>query len=356
MNNAEATEAMRLAIRRRDLAAFQTVFERRLDLWTSNSKVFFESRRKKTFVTLLHKLATSEYVDGLRYYLQRAWQGISNDDAATALSYAMNFGTSLQFIHTLLEAAVVGKPPYIPSRVIYFCAMIKRLYDLAERSVRMPDFSVKGHLLLRRPSRPHFVWDLPLHDAVANHQVRIVEMLVVERNAAVDSLSIARISPLMVACHLVYPNAVVQLLRHGANPNFPPVITYHSRVALPKLTKRQARDRGVVANLPMDRGLARSRTLSEKADYILELLIEAGLTNPKKRFIQHSSMKRHLSQPVLQRLKRLNTEVRSLKTLALVKFREMIRRRCNGVQFFATVGALDIPDSVKKQITFRVRP
>lgn len=323
MSNTEAIEAMRLAISGRNLAAFQSVLERRLDLWTSTSKVFFESS-EKSFVTLLQKITANEFEQVLRCYLQNCWKVISHDDAQTSLSWCMNFGKSQTFLHTLLEAAIDGKPPFIGSREVFTCAMLKREYQLAEQAAWMPDFDVRNHMFALRFSDLGSIWDLPLHDAVANHQLNIIEFLVVDRLAAVDSLSIAKISPLMVACDLVYPNVVVQLLRHGADPNLPSIVTYQSCIELMKLTRRQAKDRGLVTNLPMDRGPVRARNLSEKADYILELLIEAGLTNPKKRFIQHSAIKRYLSQVMLQRLKNLNAEIRSLETLALVMVRNVV--------------------------------
>lgn len=199
------------------------------------------------------------------------------------------------------------------------------------------------------------VWDLPLHEAIANHQLTMAEYFLVVKGAAVDSLSFG-ITPLMVACHLVLPNAVVLLLRHGSNPNYPPNFNKKTRAILSKLTKYQRNCRGTVTNLPMDRGSTRIKTLSEKSDYILQLLVESGLTDPQNRFLHRSTMRVHFSQATQQRFKSLNLEIRPLRILALTKVRENIRLRCGGIGFFASVCDLNIPDSVKKQISFRVRP
>lgn len=122
------------------------------------------------------------------------------------------------------------------------------------------------------------------------------------------------------------------------------------------MNRQHSRHLGLIGSLPMVRGKERTRLLSEEADYILEMLIKAGLTDPKKRFIHNSSLRHHLSRPMMQRLKWLDCEVRKLKSLALAKVRTIVTQRCNGIRFLATVNSLEIPVDVKEKLTFSVPP
>lgn len=124
---------------------------------------------------------------------------------------------------------------------------------------------------------------MPWHTTM---HITVIEKLV-KRGSLIDCLTKDGASPLMLACHMVYPHVVVNLLRHGACVNFPPVITRASRVSLTR-TNVVRQDRGTAPRGSRETGPDRSRVLSEEADYIVSLLIDAGLTRPKKRFIQHS--------------------------------------------------------------------
>lgn len=205
----------------------------------------------------------------------------------------------------------------------------------------------------------HETWHLPIHDAVAHHQVKTTEIMV-EQEVKIDSLSNGVISGMMVACHLVYPHVVALLLRHGADPNYPSINTSTSEIenSLGLLTTRVRQERGRAVNEPtaLELGINRSTSLTKEADYIIELRIEAGLRNPKKRFIEHSITKRHLSPEMANRLKQLSSEMHSLKALSFVKVRNIIRHRCKGVHFFRIVHSLPIPDWMKKEVTFMSRP
>lgn len=164
-------------------------------------------------------------------------------------------------------------------------------YEIAEQVVQLPGFEVDEYLqILNR-------WHLPLHTAVSYHQVQIVELLV-ERGAKVDTLCNGKISPMMLACHLVYPTMVVCLLRHGANPNYPSARVGRSETdMMTKLTRELRRERGAAADnlTPQEIGIDRSLSLTAKADYIAQLLLDAGLSFPRKRFLKHSILKTHLS-------------------------------------------------------------
>lgn len=372
----EAVEAMKHAIKHRDLATFESLLEQKPQLFASDSKWFPESRRCKDGVTLLLKLTSTEYVDELRSYLQRCWQTISSDDANSSLVWSMNFCSSKQIPRILFEAGIEGKPQYMSSRGLYFSSMALRFYDLAKRAAKMPDFSVTSRMKVLFDGEELRVWDLPLHEAVANHQLAIAEFLFMVKEAPVDSLSF-RVTSLMAACHLVLPNAVegtlpflksraifyfalfsnlpdvaekavrihtfkvnsrlrlynlglpvlawalpshdavahrqlelvellliergaavdqqsvelitplavacqiiskslvAQLLWHGANPNVPALFTRRRQRLLADLTRQHCQRRGLVLRLPVDRGSEQSRHLSEKADLILQLLINA---------------------------------------------------------------------------------
>lgn len=354
---AEAVAKMKRTIRAKDLDAFKEILEQRLDLWTAGKKYFRKSRRMMDNVTLLYKLAMSDFTEGLLWYLQRCWQTVEPLDARGALSRTVitRKSTSRTVSKILLEAALAKAPQFLNNRMIYYYAMRTGNYDVAEQVVMQPEFQVN----IRFRQSIHETWHLPIHDAVAHHQVKTIEIMV-ERGVKVDSLSNGVISGMMVACHLVYPHIVALLLRHGADPNYPPINTSTSEIenSLGLLTIRVRQERGRAVNEPtaLELGINRNTSLTNKADYIVELLIEAGLRNPQKRFIDHSITKRHLSPEMANRLKKLNYEMRSLKALSFVKVRNIIRHRCKGVQFFKIVHSLPIPDWMKKEVTFMARP
>lgn len=75
---------------------------------------------------------------------------------------------------------------------------------------------------------------------------------------AVDKLSVERISPLTIACHLIFPNMVMLPLRLGANPNARSLFSRKTRKLLSKMTRHQSQLRGIVS---MNRGSERSRRL-----------------------------------------------------------------------------------------------
>lgn len=83
---AEAISKMKIAIRAKDLDDFKEILEQRLDLWTTGKKYFRKSRRLMDMVTLLYKLAMSDFTEGLLWYLQRCWQTVEPLDARGALS------------------------------------------------------------------------------------------------------------------------------------------------------------------------------------------------------------------------------------------------------------------------------
>lgn len=162
----------------------------------------------------------------------------------------------------------------------------------------------------------------------------------------------------MLACHLVYSTVVVYLQRHGTNPNYPSARIGRSETELMTgLTRDLRHERGASADnlTPQEIGIDRSESLTAKADYIVQLLLDAGLTFPRKRFLRHSLLKRHISPEMAQRLKNRNMDIRSLEELALLKVRNYIRFRCDGIHFCRMVNALQIHNWIKAKITFKSR-
>lgn len=341
-------QAMDLAIRRRDLDGFKTILDQNPDFWNSTSRFLRESIRNERSVTLLRKLAIFGFDEALEYYLDTCYTLVSSADATDVLCSAI----SARAARLVLKSSLDHWPIYFESRFIFQSAMQLRLFDLAERSIFLPDFDQKVRLMVKPPA---LIWDLPIHDAVAHRQIDILELLF-EKGAEVDCFSLARFTPMMVAVHLIYPSVVVRLLQHGADPNAPPAILQSSLVTMRNLTKALKSDRGIAADGLSETGSQRVDSLTSKSDYILQLLAEGGLTHPKKRFIFCSSVKRHLSPDMSLRLKNLDLEVRSLKILALVTTRKAIRRRCRGVGFAKAVDSLSVCESLRKLISLREQP
>lgn len=130
---------------------------------------------------------------------------VTKEDAGEALSWCMAHGKSRMGTRVLLEAAVYGAPKFISKRAIFFFANFTRLYDISERVARISTLKTDNRLRVYYQNQPMLVWALPLHDAVGHHQVAIVEVLIVERGAAVDKQSTEKITPLDIACALIYP-------------------------------------------------------------------------------------------------------------------------------------------------------
>lgn len=351
----ELIQAMTSAIESKDVTELDRLLELNPVIWGSDLSLIREchSSGEVAFVTVLKKLAFEDFDQGLQIYINRCWPVISRVDVRAVLGWCITDAASTKCTRVLLETALECTPAYVKSRAVFLFANYFHFYDIAERAARMPRFKVENKLRVRYKNQLMSFWQLPLHDAVCHHQLAIVELLLVERGANVDGLD-EGITPLVISCQLIHPNMVALLLRHGANANGPPRFCTEIQTVLAELTKEQSRLRGIVANLPMDRR-TRSKTLSEKSEYIMELLIDGGLTKPNKRFIKYSAVYSLLSPATRKRLKKLNTEVRPLVKLSLLKVRQMVRRRCEGIRFSAAVDNLDIPDSVKKLITFRVR-
>lgn len=79
-------------------------------------------------------------------------------------------------------------------------------------------------------------------------------------------------------------------------------------VCMKKLTNDSSQDRGTVAvnvSLPLGAGPSRTQPLTDKSDYIVQLLMEAGLTKPKKSFLKNYVVFRHLSPAMVERLTNL---------------------------------------------------
>lgn len=247
--------SMVLIIQNKDFLEFIRLVELTPEPWSSSCKYF---RASDTNITLLVKLTVEGYAMGIQSFLNRCWQRISKEDAREALFWCVTHGTSSLCIRVLLEAAIERKPAYISRRAAFYFANFIGLYDISERVVRIPTFKPEKTLRLYYQNDRVPVWALPLHDAVAHHQVAIAELLIVERGAAVNVQSNGQIVPLAIACQLIYSCLVVLLLRHGANPNVPSMFTTKSQRRLRKLTKEHAERRGEVANLPMDQGRERT--------------------------------------------------------------------------------------------------
>lgn len=72
----------------------------------------------------------------------------------------------------------------------------------------MPTFRVNRRLRVRYQNHPTFVWALPLHDAIAHHQLAIVELLITERGAAVDKQSVECITPLELVVRKLHEKVI----------------------------------------------------------------------------------------------------------------------------------------------------
>lgn len=344
----QVIHAMDLAIHHRDLEGFKTILDQNTDLWSSASKLLRESNRSPNLVTLLRKLAIFGFDEGMEHYLDTCYSLISSTDAMDVLCSDI----SSRAARLILRSSIEHWPIYFTSRIIFQSAMQLRLFDIAERSVFLPDFDQRVRLTVQPPA---LILDLPIHDAVAHRQKDILELLL-QTGAEVDWISLARFTPMMVALHMIYPSMVVKLLQHGADPNAPPAILQSSLVTMRNLTKALKTDRGIAADGLSESGHERTQSLADKSDFILQLLVEGGLTKPKQRFINSSTVRCHLSPEMSLRLRNLDFEIRSLKILALVKVREAIRQRCRGVGFAEAVNSLSVCESVKKLISLRLRP
>lgn len=190
-------DSMKLAIANKDFAQFVRLLELTPDLWNSGSKPFQESEHSR--VTLLHKLTTERFAIGLQWYLNRCWQTVTKEDAHESLVSCMTHGTSTMCTRVLLEAATEEKPKFVSKRAVFYLANFTGLYDISERVANIPTFRTDSRLRVRFQDQPVRAWALPLHDAVAHHQVTIVEILIAERGAAVDKESTEQITPLAIA-------------------------------------------------------------------------------------------------------------------------------------------------------------
>lgn len=349
----DSVEAMKKAIRTRDFDSFIRVLNDRRELWTSGYRLFVESRRSGQSVTLLQKLATCEYNEALQYYLHNCWQTVSVEEIKSTMYQVRLEGAAKPIMRSLLEAAINNKPQFLQIREIFDNAMRQRMYDIAERTVQLPSFETNA----RSKIPLQLQWHLPIHEAVMHRQTTTIELLV-GKGANVNSLSNGQITPIMVACHLLYLNVVIQLLLHGSSPNFPPSSAATHLLTLRGLTKKHCADRGITPNYQnvlQQRTNSQSEGLTEDADRIIEVLIEAGLRHSNKSIDRYSTLKRYISTSMTNRFKQLDCEARPLKMLALVATRDYIRRKCRGINFFEAVDELLIPVYVKKLLTFRVR-
>lgn len=354
----EYLRQMSVAIDNRDFESFVKILNDCPHLWTPDKLVFYSSPQTVLKITTLHKLAVENFSAALEFYLEKYWRRIPAWNAQYALQRASKEHCEAA-VHVLIKSAICMKTEFLSQREAYYFALESRNSDLAEQIVETSTFDVDQPIKSINFSNLN-MWHVPLHNAVAHHQLKIAEMLLL-RGAKVDCLSNCDISPMMIACYLVYPTIVVLLLRHGSSPNYRREYKFTSEMiaCMKKLAQNLNKDRGTAAvneSVPLETGPSRNQSLSDKSNYIVELLVEAGLAKPNKNsFLMQSVVYRHMSPSMRERFKHLPYDIRSLRSLALVQLRNDIRQKCDGIRFFSTVQEMEIPGWVKDMLTLKSR-
>lgn len=336
MSQSDSSEAMRLAISRKDLRSFRALLNNGFDINTPLQT----SKRHEEDASLIERLTKAGFVRGVGVFLEKFSSRLNDDTLRKAFMWSVKKGSSKLVTKTFLESALDHTMSFLSTRQIYHYAMNISCYSIASQALECPRFDVNGRVSIEGVD-----WHLPLQEAVSHHQMEMIETLLAN-GARVDRLSNSHISALMVACHMVYPAICRQLLRHGADPNYPHVASNLSRLNIKWLIKRVCLNRGITncARVPLRFGNNKWRQTThddDKADEIVCLLIEAGLKNRDDAWIQKSPVVQLISDETKQRLSRLNCEMKSLKALAVIKAREYIR-------------SLPIAYLLKKQITFEM--
>lgn len=114
-------------------------------------------------------------------------------DANLVLNYLTGRDRNMQLMRTLLEAALCQSPAFLTLRDIYNLTMEFKLYDIAEKVIRIPKFSVNLHSAAPVVGFPP-KFDLPLHTAISHHATKLIEILMA-RGATVNCMSYG-VSPL----------------------------------------------------------------------------------------------------------------------------------------------------------------
>lgn len=262
---------MEKAIATKNLDSFDALLEQNLDLWTSRSSFFPESRRSKKLVCLLLRLTISGFHEALQLYMHRHWKRISVTEINEAMEWVLQNKRARASALVLLEGAFESAPPFLSSRQIFTYALEMHLFELAERVARLEAFQANRRCFFLYVGRhPCTHWEHPLHDTVAHNQLRIVELLL-DRGADVDAISDFSFTPLIIACHCVSPDMVALLLQNGCDPNHPPICLPSSRTKLRQLMAKQ----GPATNISKHDN--RSRSLTEMSGKIVHMLINVGL-------------------------------------------------------------------------------
>lgn len=350
MSQSDSPEAMRLAISRKDLRSFKALLNNGFDI---NTPLQTSKRHEEEDVSLIETLTKAGFVCGVRVFLERFSSRLNDDTLRKAFMWSVRKGSSKLVTKIFLEWALDQTMSFLSTRQIYHYAMNISCYSIASQALECPRFDVNGRMSIEGVD-----WHLPLQEAVSHHQTEMIETLLAN-GARVDRLSNTHISALMVACHMIYPAICRQLLRHGADPNYPHVTSNLSHLNIKWLTKRACLNRGITscAKVPPRFGYNNWRTTThddDKADEIVCLLIEAGLKNRDDAWIRKSPVVQLISDETKQRLSRLNCEMKSLKSLAVIKARDYIRSLCGGVRFNQAVNSLPIAYLLKKQITLEM--
>lgn len=199
--NQETVTAVMKAIKKRNTANFVRILDENPNFGIYGSigyRCLPQSRREIRCVSLMQKLVVSEYDEALRYYMNKFGQNIPLGEINSAMHWTMNSRTSVEVARVMLEVALNKAPPFLPVSKIFIYALKKRLTDIAERAVQLPEFDANARCPL--PVLGIWMgqhWDLPLHDAVSYHEVTVIELLFT-RGARVDALA-KFITPMMVA-------------------------------------------------------------------------------------------------------------------------------------------------------------
>lgn len=346
------------AIINKDFESFQRIVNNSPHMWTPEKLTFHASPETTLKITILHKLALADFCEALDLYIKNNWNSIPLWNVQYALQCATKKKRKAA-VSVLLKAAIAEKPAFLSDREIYFFALRSVNNEIAQQLVQSATFDVNTPIASINFTNVD-MWHVPLHNAVAFHEMKTAEVLLL-RGAKVDSLSNCGISPMIVACNLVYPTIVALLLRHGSNPNDPRdfIVTPEIRLCVKKLSRSLKKDRGTAAmneSVPLETGPSRTQSLVDKSNYLLQLLLDAGLAGPiQSSFVMRTAAYRHLSPEMKQRLKNLPCEIRSLRSLALAQLRNDIGQKCDGIQYFSTVQNMSIPVWVKDMLTLKSR-
>lgn len=105
-DDAMSLKWMGRALRMRDLESFAQILNTRPDLWSKDEEYFRMSKRSLQKVTLLFKLAASEFYEGLEYFIEHYKESIRTWDARFALHWIVKNRKSKTVSHMLLELAL----------------------------------------------------------------------------------------------------------------------------------------------------------------------------------------------------------------------------------------------------------